>query len=183
MVGHVEVAAGVEVGTPMSAARILDLLRAHHRTAALVAELTISDYDWPEHYEGGGPSARRIDALMFDALQRTAIEIKVTRADAARETWGKTAPWRRVCHRFVYACPAGLLEHPPIYNCGLWWVYPDGRVEVRRRAKLNPSPEPLPQHVVQTLAYRSLGRNSMIPDPCLSSDGPVVSGSLTEVTE
>lgn len=149
----------VSMDSPMSASRILDALRAHHRGAALVPEVVIHD-DYPV-WADQGPSdgtlqySRRIDALMFETLQRTAIEIKVSVADAKRDTYRKVQPWRRVVHRFVYAVPAGLLEHPPVYGCGLWWVHPDGRVEVRRKVTINHSPEPLPQHVIQALAYRA----------------------------
>lgn len=152
----------------MTAAMVLDALQHHHRTAALVPEVVIHD-DYPVWAElepkHGEPYTRRIDALMFDSLQRTAIEIKVSAADAKRETYNKVQPWRRVVHRFVYAVPAGLIEHPPIWGCGLWWVYPPchpfphGRVEVRRKATIKPSPEPLPQHVVQALAYRAVGKS------------------------
>ncbi|SKL83003.1 hypothetical protein [Mycobacteroides abscessus] len=152
------------VSVPMNAADVLTALRKHHSGAALVPEVVIHDDHptWAELHDGHGqPYTRRIDALMFDSLERTAIEIKVSKADAARETWAKVQPWRRVCHRFVYAVPAGLIEHPPVYGCGLWWIheptamYPHGRVEVRRKVSINKTPEPLPQHVVQALAYRA----------------------------
>ncbi|KPG34357.1 MULTISPECIES: hypothetical protein [Mycobacteroides] len=150
----------------MNAADVLAALRKHHRDAALVPEVVIHDDHptWAELPDGHGqPYTRRIDALMFDSLERTAIEIKVSKADAARETWEKVQPWRRVCHRFVYVVPAELIEHPPVYGCGLWWIheptaiYPLGRVEVKRKVSINKTPEPLPQHVVQALAYRAAG--------------------------
>ncbi|SKM38880.1 Uncharacterised protein [Mycobacteroides abscessus subsp. massiliense] len=150
----------------MNAADVLAALRKHHRDAALVPEVVIHDDHpiWAELPDGHGqPYTRRIDALMFDSLERTAIEIKVSKADAAKETWEKVQPWRRVCHRFVYAVPAGLIEHPPVYGCGLWWIhdptpmYPHGRVEVRRKVSINKTPEQLPQHVIQALAYRAAG--------------------------
>lgn len=136
---------------------VLAALRKHHSGAAIVPEVTIFDeagrlLSTPENPV---PTIRRIDALMFDSLLRTAIEIKVTVADAKRETWQKVWPWMRVTHRFVYAVPAGLIDLPPVHGCGLWWVHPDSRVEVKRRTKINHAPEPLPQHVVQTLAYRA----------------------------
>lgn len=142
----------------MTAVDVLSALRLHHKSAALVPEVVIEDaYPvWaelaPGHME---PYTRRIDALMFDALERTAIEIKVSKADVARETYNKVRPWWRVVHRFIYAVPAGLIDHPPIFGCGLWWVHETGRVEVKRKARVSKSPEPLPQHVVQALAYRA----------------------------
>src|SRR5699024_2815974 len=59
---------------------------------------------------GGGGCQRRIDALMFDGPQRTAVEIKTNRQDVKRETFSKTAPFKRIAHRFVYAVPAGLID-------------------------------------------------------------------------
>ncbi|MFJ3393938.1 hypothetical protein [Leifsonia aquatica] len=149
----------------MKATDIMDALRAHYRKAALVPELTITDESAVQNYfdlpaEERDKTSRRIDALMFTQLQRTAIEVKVSIADAKRESWAKVRPWTRVTHRFVYAVPAGLIDHPPVYGMGLLWVHDDGRVEVHRKARINPYPEPLPQHVVQTLAYRATGRRS-----------------------
>ncbi|MCV7230693.1 hypothetical protein [Mycolicibacterium komossense] len=153
----------------MNAAEVLAALRSHHNTSALIPEVVIQDdYPvWAELENGHGkPYTRRIDALMFDAgsNQRTAIEIKVSRSDVQRETWNKVQPWRRVVHRFIYAVPAGLIERPPIYGCGLWWVhdpdppyYPCGRVEVRKKAVIQRFPEPLPQHVIRSLAFRAAG--------------------------
>ncbi|KRC52147.1 hypothetical protein ASE16_03605 [Leifsonia sp. Root227] len=128
----------------------------------MVTELTIKDETAissldPEVRE---PSTRRIDALMFETLQRTAIEVKVSVADARRESWAKVRPWALVTHRFVYAVPAGLLERPPVYGAGLWWIHENGTVEVRRKATINRYPEPLPQGVIQTLAYRASGRRN-----------------------
>ncbi|WP_420112562.1 hypothetical protein [Pseudactinotalea sp.] len=147
----------------MKAREVLDAVRRHHAGAAFVpeVELTVDDLH-RESYDdlnGNGHKhySRRIDALMFHQLQRTAIEIKVSTADAARDTYAKVDPWRRITHRFVYAVPAGLIDHPPVYGMGLWWVHEDGRVEVHRKATPNRYPEPLPQHVVQTLAYRASG--------------------------
>ncbi len=151
----------------MNAADVLEALRRHHRTAALVPEVVIhDDYPiWAELPSGHGePFTRRIDALMFDGLQRTAIEIKVSTADAKRETWNKVQPWRRVVHRFVYAVPAGLIDNPPIWGCGLWWVHPNGRVEVKRKASVKKYPEPLAQQVVQALAYRAVGKQQIERD-------------------
>lgn len=146
-----------------TAADVLDAIRAHHKGAAIVPEITIADEEGrlASTAENPLPANRRIDALMFDSLLRTAIEIKVSVADAKRDTWQKVWPWMRVTHRFVYAVPAGLIDVPPVYGAGLWWVHPSGMVEVKRRTKVRPTPEPLPQQVVQTLAYRACGRTSI----------------------
>lgn len=145
----------------MNAADILAAIRAHHRQAAIVPEVVLDDVDWLEHWTQDEPtkSTRRIDALMFRTLERTAIEIKVSRADFARDTWQKRRPWVRVTHRFIYAVPKGLInpasETP--YGCGLWEIDDSGAVTVARKAQMNKTPEPLPQQVVQALAYRASG--------------------------
>lgn len=135
----------------MNAKEILEAIRRHHRGCAIVHEVTIGD-DWSEP---GQPSYRRIDALMVDGKQLSAIEIKTSIADSRRETFHKTAPWRRVTHRYVYVVPAGLIDHPPLHGAGLWWVHDDGRVEVHSKAIPNRYPDPLPMQVVQVLMYRA----------------------------
>lgn len=147
---------GVRGVDDVNATEILDALRVHWKGAALVPELCIDD----EHelalvdveHEA---IVRRCDALMFDDLIRTTIEIKVDRADVKRETWAKIRPWRRVTHRFIYAVPAGLIDKPPVFGCGLVWVHDDGTIEWRRKCSINRTPEPLPQKVVQALAFRA----------------------------
>lgn len=152
----------------MRAQEILEAVRDHHRQAAIVPEITLGiDQLHAEIYEekngrGVDYQTRRIDALMFDGHQRTAIEIKVDRADVKRETYGKNAPWRAITHRFVYAVPAGLIDPhdmawcpTALYGCGIWWIHEGGRVEVVRKAIVNRYPEPLPQTVVRTLAWRA----------------------------
>jgi len=144
----------------MNAHEVVRAIRAAHPKSALVPEVVISVPDWRDDPARMVPE-RRIDALMFASLQRTAIEVKISRADMRREHGYKTIPWQRVTHRFVYAVPAGLIqpdevfEMTGVYAAGLWWVHDDGRVEVVLRAKINAHPEPLPQHVVQALAYRA----------------------------
>ena len=146
----------------MIAREVLEALLAARPDAAIVPELTIADETaramvLPKG-EDRPPTTRRIDALMFESLQRTAVEIKVSKADAARESWEKVRPWVAVTHRFIYLTPAGLIEQPPVYGAGLWWVHDDGRIEVRRKARINAYPEPMPQLLVQALAYRASNR-------------------------
>ncbi|MDN5604755.1 MAG: hypothetical protein L0G59_04970 [Kocuria sp.] len=151
----------------MNANDVLDALRRHHRDKALAPEMVIHSRDhagyeaWLADPQGREmPSqTRRIDALMFDGPQRTAIEIKVSRADVKRETWQKVAPWLEVTHRYIYAVPAGLIEgnEVPHLQAGLWWVHDDGHIEVRRKASIKRYPEMLPQHVITALAYRAAG--------------------------
>ena len=58
---------------------------------------------------------------------------------------------------FFYATPAGLIDSPPIMSgsIGLLWVHPDGRIEWRKKCRLNPSPEPLPLIVQERIAHRA----------------------------
>lgn len=141
----------------MTAEQVLACLRAHWCEAAIVPELVISDETaYVERGYGIRNSfQRRIDALAFRGLERIAVEIKVDRHDAARETAEKTRAWRKCTHKYVYVVTAGLINEPPIYGCGLLWVHPDGHVEVKKKAKGNRYPEPLPQAVVKNIALRA----------------------------
>lgn len=144
----------------MEAAFILAAIRRKYPDAAIVAEVVMDD---PAYAAGGRltPDAekvtpvRRIDALMFQSLVRTAIEIKTSVADFRRDTWAKRRPWFNVSHRFVYAVPADLAVTAP-HNCGLWLIHEDGSVTIGAKAKVNVAPEPLAQQVVQSLAYRAM---------------------------
>lgn len=149
--------------TTMTATEVLAAIERHHSAAATVREMTIHDPGAHADYAAGDDRPtymRRIDALMFSTLQRTAIEVKVSKADFRRESHAKTRAWFNVCHRFVYACPAGVVQPEDValamYPAGLWWVHDDGRVAVQRKAQLNKYPEPLPQNTIQNLAYRAM---------------------------
>lgn len=151
----------------LTAALILDAIRRTYPAAAIVPELTIEDFDLPDsgipvdyldmHHSDrpeGHKYVRRIDALMFETLVRTAIEIKVSRADFMRDTYWKRRAWQRVTHRFVYAVPHNLEVMAP-HGCGLWKVSDDGRITIVKKAIVSKTPDPLPQTVVQRLAYRA----------------------------
>lgn len=162
----------------MNATEVLDAVRRKYPRCALVPEVVIDidNHDaltyWrhlviremsAEDQRRTPPKPaqyRRIDALMFDGPQRTAIEVKVSLADMRRESWEKVSPWLNVTHRFVYVVPAGLIDNGhgiPVHCAGLWWVHPDGRIEVRRKAQVRKYPEELPRQVVTALAYRAAG--------------------------
>jgi len=149
----------------MDAAFILDSIRAANADAAIVAEVVISDHLWDERIES--KPTRRIDALMFRSLQRTAIEVKVSLPDWKRDTYRKRAPWAAVTNRFVFAVPKSLYDQVAgmygthnldVWDCGVWTVDESGRVEVAKKARVRPHPEPLPQHVVQAIAFRAAAR-------------------------
>lgn len=147
----------------MSGVKAADIYDAVHRhtNGALVPEVVLGV---PEYMGNEGDPQmkpyRRIDGLMFETLTRTAVEIKISMADLRRETPYKWEPWRSVTHRFIYAIPYGMCEWQEVidatgnYWAGVWGVHEDGRVEVLRRAKVQKHPEPLPQQVVQAMAYR-----------------------------
>ncbi|ACH63005.1 hypothetical protein Cali_19 [Mycobacterium phage Cali] len=154
---------------------ILSAIRRTHHRAAVVPELTIEDLDIPDTEEPtdmmfmpraelpeGHKFSRRIDALMFDSLIRTAIEIKVSKADFMRDTYWKRRAWLKVVHRFVYVVPEGLDVMAP-HPCGLWTVNEAGIVTVAKKAVVSKTPEPLPQTVVSRLAYRAAGQSLDIP--------------------
>lgn len=129
-------------------------------------EVVIHDQRLPDSNEPVGPRrakierpdghrwTRRIDALMFQSLERTAVEIKVSKADFNRDTYWKRRRWQEVTHRFIYVIPEGLDVMSP-HGCGLWTVSEDGKIRVVKKAIVNKTPEPLPQQVVQSLAYRA----------------------------
>ena len=142
---------------------ILSAIRAKYPQAAIVHEVVIHDPLWTERALESRPT-RRIDALMFESLERTAIEIKVTMADWKRDTYYKRAPWANVTNRFVYAVPKSLylsfdgnfgIARLEVSDCGVWTVDEDGGVAVVKKANIRKHPEPLPQQVVQSLAYRA----------------------------
>ncbi|MDN6260008.1 MAG: hypothetical protein ACTH2Y_04865 [Corynebacterium sp.] len=124
----------------------------------------IEDHDLPDADEiteewyqpGAAPPeghkfSRRIDALMFDSLVRTAFEIEVTTDDFKRDTYWKRRAWEKVVHRFIYVVPDYLDAMSP-HGCGLWKVAPDERITVVKKAIVSKAPDPLPQTVVQRLA-------------------------------
>lgn len=160
----------------MDSAFILDAIREKYPTAALVPEVTIEDFDLPDterptdylymSNEGrpeGHKLTRRIDALMFESLIRTAVEVKVTRADFMRDTYWKRRAWQRVTHRFVYAVPHDLDVMSP-HGCGLWRVDERGRITVVKKAIVSKTPDPLPQTVVQRIAYRAASATNRTED-------------------
>lgn len=157
----------------MKAKEVMEAILRKHPDKAIVPEVLLNldlstMYDEREAWLSDPvnltkePSARRIDALMFDGAQRTAIEVKVNKADVKRENNSKVLPWKKVTHRFIYAVPAGLIDPRNMawvpacaHGCGIWWTHDDGTIEVVRKAIVNKYPEPLPQQIITALAYRA----------------------------
>lgn len=107
---------------------------------------------------------RRIDALIIASTGRTAVEIKVTRADFKRDTDEKRRAWRAICHRFIYLTPKGLIQLDQVpEGCGLIELDPESHdprylwnhgLTTVKRATITKTPDPLPWQVTQALAYR-----------------------------
>lgn len=156
----------------MNAEFILNAIRRKYPAAAIVPEITIEDFDIPDsddvredHWRPtpapeGHKFSRRIDALMFESFVRTAIEIKVTKADFMRDTYWKRRMWQRHCHRFIYAVPHDMEVMSP-HGCGLWKVHESGAITVVKKAIVSKTPEHLPQDVIQRLAYRAAANSRM----------------------
>lgn len=150
----------------MNSSFILESIHKKYPSAAIVPELSIEDMfledsdtvgrthnrsysNTPTEYK----YMRRIDALMFESLVRTAIEVKVTKEDFYRDSYWKRRAWRDVTHRFIYAVPH-YLDVKTSHGVGLWKVGEDGTIEVAKKAILNKTPNPLPQTTIQRMAYR-----------------------------
>lgn len=114
-------------------------------------------------YRGSVPR-RRIDALIIASTGRTAVEIKVTRADFRRDTEEKRRAWRAICHRFIYLTPKGLVTPEEVPDgCGLVEYDPEKHdpryawkhgLTTVKRATITKEPDALPWQVTQALAYR-----------------------------
>lgn len=98
---------------------------------------------------------RRIDALVFDGKLRTAVEIKISRADFKRDTIAKRSAWMRHTDRFVYLTPKGMIKNEEVPDgCGLW-EYDNGVITVVKKAKVNKDVQPLPESMVKYFAWRA----------------------------
>jgi hypothetical protein len=100
-------------------------------------------------------TTRRIDALIFDGNQRTAVEIKISRGDFFRDTPEKRYAWKKHSHRFVYLTPQGLVKPEEVAeDCGLW-EYHDGKITVIKRAKINKNVVDFPASMTKYFAWRA----------------------------
>lgn len=111
---------------------------------------------------------RRIDALMVGAKnkagvhQRTAVEIKISRADFRRDTLEKVRTWQSLSHRFIYLVPANLIKPEELLDpaMGLWWWHAGdenspGTIEIVKTAKTNlKASESLPEELQTRLMWR-----------------------------
>jgi hypothetical protein len=105
---------------------------------------------------------RRIDALIFESTQITAIEIKVSRSDFFRDTEDKRKAWKAYTDRFIYVTPKGLVTKDEVpEGCGLWEYDIEAKPSWRQhslvtvvRAKKNKNRLELPKQVIRALAFR-----------------------------
>jgi hypothetical protein len=83
-----------------------------------------------------GPTTRRLDMLLIKTAvkgvripyERHGMELKVSRADFFREVKdpGKRQAWHKMCHRFTYVVPRGMIgRHEVPEGCGLLEYDPD----------------------------------------------------------
>lgn len=107
--------------------------------------------EFPLEPESRGRSNYRIDGLLVKLsharrADRTAIEVKVSRADFQRELLNPEKRRRamRITDRFYFAVPYGLIgadEAPD--DCGLYWIHPDEFAPtVVKTPRLIPAPAP-----------------------------------------
>jgi hypothetical protein len=101
------------------------------------------------------PVDRRIDALIFEGNSRTAVEIKISRADFFRDTEEKRRPWIRHTNKFVYLVPSGLVKPTEVpEGCGLW-EYHEGSIKSTKNARSNKEVEDFPQAMFKYFAWRA----------------------------
>jgi hypothetical protein len=105
---------------------------------------------------------RRIDALMFEGQQRTAIEIKISRADFFRDTPEKRAAWQKHTHRFVYLTPKGLVKPEEVpEDCGLW-EWDGATITSIKRAKVQKDPVEFPSSMTRYFAWRAFAAEQQV---------------------
>jgi len=117
-----------------------------------------ADAELPEGYDPyTAVINRRIDALAFEGKQRTAFEIKISRADFFRETDEKRYAWRKHTHRFIYLTPAGLIKAEEVPDgCGLWeYDAETDKITAIKRATINKEVEDLPASMTKYFAWRA----------------------------
>ena len=105
---------------------------------------------------------RRIDALIFESQQITAVEIKISRSDFFRDTLAKRSAWVKHTNRFAYLTPKGLvkIEEVPA-GCALW-EYENGKITIVKRAKVNKEPADFPQSMIKYFAWRAFSAENKL---------------------
>lgn len=134
-----------------AAARRRPSLRAAYETKNLSCDAVL-----PDGYDARNAiTSRRIDALIFESKSRTAVEIKISRADFFRDTEAKRSAWLQHTHRFIYLVPKGLVKVEEVADgCGLW-EYENGKITILKRAKINKEAKDFPPSMVKYFAWRA----------------------------
>jgi len=137
--------------------RTYQALRSPYYKKAYIKNGLSFDAELPDDYVPTTTHVRRIDALVFEGPQRTAVEIKISRADFFRDTLEKRSAWMRHTNRFVYLTPKGLIKLDEVPdNCGLWEYDPATRkVTSVKNAKLNKDVQDFPASMVKYFAWRA----------------------------
>jgi hypothetical protein len=110
----------------------------------------------PEGYDfRKAVSIRRIDALIFEGDKKTAIEIKISRADFFRDTLEKRYAWMKHTHRFIYLTPKGLIKVEEVPDgCGLW-EYENGVITSVKNARGNKNIQDFPISMYKYFVWRA----------------------------
>ena len=144
----------------ITANEMLDALERHYTRAAFIRELEAVDEVEIARWEiepmpfVAGPSLRRIDALMIDGEQRTAVEVKTSWADYKNESDEKRRPWIALTHRFTYLAPVGVIPVDRIPEGLGLWEYDGSTIRVVRRCTVRSDVPPLPDYMIRNLLWR-----------------------------
>ncbi len=133
----------------LTATDILDILERNFTTRRPGQFVLFREF--PLEAESRGRSIHKIDGLLVNLSHarrddRTAIEVKVSRADFQRELSNPEKRRRamRITDRFYFAVPYGMIgadEAPD--DCGLYWIHPAEFAPIVVKApKLIPAPPP-----------------------------------------
>lgn len=127
-----------------------------HMKAGYEKEGVTCNAELPDGYRvNEAITRRRIDALIFETKTRTAVEIKISRADFFRDTEAKRGAWLRHTHRFAYLVPKGLVKTEEVPDgCGLW-EYENGIITITKRAKINKEAKEFPASMTKYFAWRA----------------------------
>lgn len=126
-------------------------MRAHYEKEGLSCDAVLPD----DYSVKNSITTRRIDALIFETKTRTAVEIKISRADFFRDTEAKRSAWLRHSHRFAYLVPKGLVKVEEVPDgCGLW-EYENGVITIIKRSKINKAAVDFPQSMTKYFAWRA----------------------------
>jgi hypothetical protein len=123
-----------------------------------------------------GPTYSSHDILRLDAwvLARTyspmttlGYEIKVSRADFEQDQ--KWTAYLDYCHRFFFACPAGLIRSTDLpKEVGLVWYSAAGNIHIKRHADRH---EPDPVKFQKLLIYVLMSRSVIVGDMYAANNG------------